>query len=57
MEEKKRKQIPLRLSETLFAELTSWAEDDFRSLNSQIEYILSQAVKKRKKRKYQNSDL
>jgi hypothetical protein len=43
----KKKQIPLRLSPDLFAKLSRWAEDDFRSVNGQIEYILSEAVKKR----------
>jgi len=53
MNEKKktqRKQIPLRLSSSLYEELAKWAEDDFRSVNSQIEYILNECVKKRKKR-------
>jgi hypothetical protein len=45
----KKKQIPLRLSATLAAELTAWAEDDFRSLNGQIEYLLTDCVRKRKK--------
>lgn len=44
-----KKQVPLRLSPTLYAELAAWAEDDFRSLNGQIEYLLTEAVKKRKK--------
>ena len=47
MNDSQKKQVPLRLSPTLFAELTQWAEDDFRSLNSQIEYLLTEAVKKR----------
>lgn len=45
-----KKQIPLRLSASLVTELTRWAEDDFRSLNGQIEYILTQAVRTRRKR-------
>ena len=45
--EKARKQILLRLSPTLWNQIVSWAEDDFRSINSQIEFILSEAVKKR----------
>jgi hypothetical protein len=47
MEEKK--QIPLRLSKSLWSELAMWAEDDFRSVNGQIEYLLSECVKQRKK--------
>ena len=49
MEEKEKKQVPLRLSSTLWKELVIWAEDDFRSLNGQIEYLLSECVKRRKK--------
>ena len=44
-----KKQIPLRLSERLYRDIMSWAEDDFRSVNGQIEYILSECVKQRKK--------
>ncbi len=51
MEAKEKKQIPLRLSASLFAELSAWAEDDFRSINGQIEYLLTECVKKRKKAK------
>ena len=43
-----KKQILLRLSPSLHNELAAWAEDDFRSINRQIEYLLSEAVKKRK---------
>jgi len=45
----KKKQVPLRLSEELYNELASWAEDEFRSLNGQIEYLLSQCVKKQRR--------
>ena len=44
-----KKQIPLRLSKSLYDELNRWAEDDFRSLNGQIEYLLTEAVRRRKK--------
>jgi hypothetical protein len=46
MEDKK--QIPLRLSHALWKELTAWADDEFRSLNGQIEFLLSECVKRRK---------
>lgn len=51
METKKnsKKQIPLRISDELYAELERWAEDEFRSVNGQIEYLLSQSVKYRRK--------
>lgn len=48
---KAKKQVPLRLSPTLYNELSAWAEDEFRSLNGQIEYLLTECVKKRKKPK------
>lgn len=44
-----KKQVPLRLSEKLYAEIAAWAEDDFRSVNGQIEYLLSECVRQRKK--------
>ncbi|MGI6699804.1 MAG: hypothetical protein ACOX6G_05740 [Christensenellales bacterium] len=44
-----KKQIPLRLSQELYAALAAWAEDDFRSLNGQIEYLLTDAVRKRRR--------
>lgn len=47
--EKAKKQILLRLSPSLWQDLASWAEEDFRSINSQIEYLLTEAVRKRKK--------
>ena len=43
-----KKQILLRLSPTLHKDLSAWAEDDFRSINGQIEYILTEAVRKHK---------
>ena len=43
------KQILLRLSKSLYDDVARWAEDDFRSVNGQIEYLLTQAVGKRKK--------
>ena len=44
-----KKQIPPRLSEKLYADIAAWAEDDFRSVNGQIEYLLSECVRQRKK--------
>lgn len=46
-----KKQVPLRLSEKLYAEIAAWADDDFRSVNGQIEYLLTECVKKRRKEK------
>jgi hypothetical protein len=46
-----RKQIVLRLSPALWDKIAAWAEDDFRSVNSQIEYLLNEAVKGRSNKK------
>ena len=48
-EKNSKKQIPLRLSNSLYAELMRWAEEDFRSVNGQIEYLLTECVRHRKK--------
>ena len=49
MADTQKKQIPLRLSPKLYEQLCAWAEDDFRSVNGQIEYLLSECVRQRKK--------
>ena len=43
------KQVPLRLSAELYDALAAWAEDEFRSVNGQIEYLLTEAVRKRRR--------
>ena len=45
----KKKQVPLRLSNKLYDAIAAWAEDDFRSVNGQIEYLLTECVRQRKK--------
>ncbi|MEG0830578.1 MAG: Arc family DNA-binding protein [Anaerovoracaceae bacterium] len=47
--EKKKKQILLRIAPSLWTDIARWAEDDFRSINGQIEYLLAECVKKRNK--------
>ena len=47
--EKAKKQMILRLSPSLWEEIAAWAEDDFRSINGQVEYLLSECVRNRKK--------
>lgn len=44
-----RKAFPLRISPELYQELQKWAEAEFRSVNGQIEFLLRQAVRDRKK--------
>ncbi|MDO5785077.1 MAG: PTS ascorbate transporter subunit IIC [Eubacteriales bacterium] len=54
----KKKQVPLRLSETLYNEIAAWAEADFRSVNGQIEYLLSECVRQhRKNGKYVSEEI
>jgi hypothetical protein len=43
-----RKNFLLRIDPGLWAELEAWAQDELRSVNGQIEYVLKQAVQKRK---------
>jgi hypothetical protein len=43
-----RKSFLLRIDPALWAELESWAQDELRSVNGQIEYLLRQAVVKRR---------
>ena len=53
MNDNAKKQVPLRLSPKLYAAqaamAAAWAEDDFRSVNGQIEYLLTECVRQRKK--------
>ena len=49
--EKAKKQMIVRLSSDLWNDIAAWAEDDFRSINGQVEYLLSECVKARKKGK------
>ena len=44
-----KKQVPLRLSARLYSQIAAWAEDDFRSVNGQIEYLLTECVRQRNK--------
>ena len=57
-EKSEKKQFVLRISGKLYNELAAWAEDDFRSVNGQIEYLLTECVKQRKKNgKYVPEDM
>ncbi|MBQ8231823.1 MAG: Arc family DNA-binding protein [Lachnospiraceae bacterium] len=40
----------LRLSPSLWDEIAVWAEEDFRSINGQVEYLLTECVRQRKKK-------
>lgn len=54
--EKGKKQMLLRLSPRLWEELAAWAEEDFRSINGQVEYLLDACVKQRHKRSRSTED-
>ncbi len=43
-----KKQLVIRISDTLWEELNRMANDEFRSLNAQIEYILTCAVRNKR---------
>jgi hypothetical protein len=51
---KERKAFLLRLSPELHAELRRWASSEMRSLNAQIEYLLREAVERRRRRGKEN---
>jgi len=51
-----KKQIPLRLSPKLYDAIAAWAEDDFRSINGQIEYLLTECVRYRKKHRKKDGE-
>ncbi len=46
----KKKSILLRINAELWNELNRWADDDLRSLNAQIEFLLREEVRKRRRR-------
>ncbi len=43
-----RKSFLLRINPGLWKEIESWAQEDMRSVNAQIEFLLKQAVEKRR---------
>lgn len=47
---KSRKPFLLRIEPDLYQELEAWAQQELRSVNGQIEYLLRQAVRTRKKK-------
>lgn len=49
-----KKTILLRLNPKMWEEISKWAEDEFRSVNGQIEYLISEALRKRNKSTHQS---
>ncbi|GLR69217.1 hypothetical protein [Agaribacter marinus] len=39
-----KKAYPLRINEQVLSAMQRWADDDLRSLNAQIEYVLREAL-------------
>jgi hypothetical protein len=52
---KQRKAFLLRIDPTLHEELERWAQQELRSLNGQIEYLLKEAVARRKRQPAKDS--
>lgn len=48
--EEEKKQVLLRIPRSLWSSLARWADHDLRSINGQIEYLLTKAVREREKR-------
>ena len=47
----KKKPFVLRIDPEMLNDLQKWAEDEFRSTNGHIEWILDQALKKARRKK------
>ncbi len=50
-ENQEKKKFLLRMDESIFRDLSEWANEELRSLNGQIEYLLHRAIQERKKGK------
>ncbi len=50
----KKKAFALRINPETLKELEKWAQEEFRSVNGQIEYLLQQALNDRKKGRKRN---
>ena len=53
---KERQAFILRISPEILKAVEKWADDEFRSVNGQIEYLLSEALKKSGRLKKNNTD-
>ncbi|MFD0941575.1 Arc family DNA binding domain-containing protein [Pedobacter boryungensis] len=55
MSEKDKKAFVLRINPALLKEIEQWAANEFRSTNGQIEFLLNEAIKAKKKVKAKKS--
>ena len=53
---KQRKSFLLRMDPALYDALASWAQQEFRSLNGQIEYLLEEMVRQRRKQQIKTEE-
>lgn len=51
MSEKDKKAFVLRINPALLKEIEQWAAGEFRSTNGQIEFLLNEAIKSKKKKR------
>jgi len=49
-----KKAFILRINPDVLKEIETWAADEFRSTNGQVEYLLQQALNDRRKKKKNN---
>jgi hypothetical protein len=58
MSEKDKKAFVLRINPVLLKEIEQWAAGEFRSTNGQIEFLLNEAIKgkKKKQKKGENNE-
>ena len=50
------KSFLLRINAALWREIEAWAQEDFRSVNGQVEYLLREAVRRRQGQRTQESE-
>jgi hypothetical protein len=51
-----KKTFVLRLDEDVYKALEKWANDEFRSVNGQIEFLIDTALKKAGRKKVKNGE-
>lgn len=51
-----KKAFVLRIQAETLKELERWAQEEFRSVNGQIEYLLNDALRKRKRKNRESGD-
>lgn len=56
MSEKDKKAFVLRINPVLLKEIEQWAVGEFRSTNGQIEFLLNEAIKSKKKKRIKSEN-